>query len=492
MATRLEKTDNTGSSIVLAWIWPQPDTGMTSANPEKVTVGRKRATNLAPLLNSLNIYINYEGPKKAASGGLRPMALRKLLIAVVSDGFNRTTLKRLHALLDVFVRCGLIVDEGVATFFLTLEKSRSGFAAKIAVNALLIHVKFPASVVFPLICFVGHEKRESTRIRGSVKREHGQQRPLSIAVVGLVLPQCPRNLPPMPSDRPYQRSDYPYWPTAAWIWLIAAMIAGFVLQLAMLSPWLRGSTGYIDQLRLSVRSFEQAQVWTLLTHGFLHNTSFPLHIVFTLLTLTVLGREVEPQLGRLRFALLFGGSLVIGGLCWLIMNWKLGGAHFGPTSALLGLAVVLARVYEDQKLTFMPLFVFSVTLRPMHLVYGLAVVETLLLLVFELAGTAASIGFSPSAHLGGMATGLFYFRFFHANRGWDRAASSLAPSWVQNRKSLEPAPAAATTPPQSRDPLALKADVDRILDKINSEGFGSLTPDEKRTLNDAKSLLSKP
>jgi hypothetical protein len=34
--------------------------------------------------------------------------------------------------------------------------------------------------------------------------------------------------------------------------------------------------------------------------------------------------------------------------------------------------------------------------------------------------------------------------------------------------------------------------VDRILDKINSHGFSALTPEEKRILDDAKDMLSRP
>jgi len=33
--------------------------------------------------------------------------------------------------------------------------------------------------------------------------------------------------------------------------------------------------------------------------------------------------------------------------------------------------------------------------------------------------------------------------------------------------------------------------VDRILDKINSKGFGALTPEEKRLLDDAREQLSR-
>jgi len=37
----------------------------------------------------------------------------------------------------------------------------------------------------------------------------------------------------------------------------------------------------------------------------------------------------------------------------------------------------------------------------------------------------------------------------------------------------------------------LRAEVDRILDKINSQGFGALTADEKRVLDEARDLLSR-
>jgi hypothetical protein len=37
----------------------------------------------------------------------------------------------------------------------------------------------------------------------------------------------------------------------------------------------------------------------------------------------------------------------------------------------------------------------------------------------------------------------------------------------------------------------LRVEVDRILDKINSEGFGALTPEEKRLLDEARDLLSR-
>ncbi len=273
------------------------------------------------------------------------------------------------------------------------------------------------------------------------------------------------------------------------VWIVAAMASCFVLQLSLLSPWLEAFGTLPDQLRLTVRSVQLGHVWTLLTHGFLHDTSFPLHIVVSLLLLVLVGRELEPHVGSGRFAALFGAALVVGGLFWLALHWQHGGFQIGPGAGISALLVVLARLYASQPLNFMPFFVFSVTLRPMHIVYGVALVDILLLLLFELPGAALPFGYAPSVHLGGMITGLIYFHFFHASNGWDRAPGFSVPAWLRfSRKNpAPPSPVEFSSP----DPVDLRADVDRILDKINSQGFGSLTPEEKHTLDTAKDLLSK-
>ena len=295
----------------------------------------------------------------------------------------------------------------------------------------------------------------------------------------------------MPPDRYHLRDDYSRPRTTALVWIVAAMVSCFVLQLLLLSPWLVAYATLPEQLRLTVRGIQQWHLWTVLTHGFVHDTAFPLHILCSLLLLVLIGRELEPQLGAPRFAAVFGAALVAGSLCWLALHGRHGGAHLGPGAAISALLVVLARLYANQPMNFMPFFVFSVTLRPMHLVSGLATGNVLLLLLFELPGAALPFAYAPSAHLGGMLTGLLYFHRFHASNGWDRAPGFSLPVWLRlsKRSDAPPARAPAAAPP--RDPEHLRADVDRILDKINSQGFGSLTAEEKHTLDTAKDLLSK-
>jgi membrane associated rhomboid family serine protease len=292
----------------------------------------------------------------------------------------------------------------------------------------------------------------------------------------------------MSSDRFYMRGDYPRPPTTTLVWLVAAMVAAFFVQLLLLSPWFGSSSSLPDLLRLSVRGMQQWHLWTLVTHGFLHSTNNPLHIIFSLIILVSIGRELEPQLGSRRFLMLFLGSLVFGALCWLALHWRSGGVHIGPGAGIMGLLVVLSCLYAGQQMNFMPFFVFSVTMRPMYFVYGLATIDVFLLVLYEIPGAITPFGFSPSIHLGGMLAGWLYFRFLHANNGWDRAASFKLPQWLQFRRKPTVSP---PRPGRHREPTLLKADVDRILDKINSHGFGSLTAEEKRTLDAAKDLLSK-
>ena len=98
-------------------------------------------------------------------------------------------------------------------------------------------------------------------------------------------------------------------------------------------------------------------------------------------------------------------------------------------------------------------------------------------------------------HLGGMLAGYLYYRFVHDGR-WFTSQDSVEvelPRWMKRAKG------AAPTPTKVQEPAALapatrgdiRAEVDRILDKINSEGFAALSAEERRVLDDAKALLSR-
>ena len=306
----------------------------------------------------------------------------------------------------------------------------------------------------------------------------------------LVFAQLLHKFSPMLTDRPYMR-DYPKRNTSAVVWLVAALVAAFVIELVLLSPWF-GSVGnnLVSQLALTIRSLQSGQLWTLFTHSLLHSTSNPFQILFTILGLIFIGREVEPLLGSRRFFAVYCGALLLGALSWTAVHWIHGGIHIGATAGVMGLFVVLACLYPNQEISFLILFLVPVTVRPKYLALGLLALNLFGLALYEIPGTSAPFDYAPSVHLGGMLAGWIYFRYFHANNGWDRAPSLELPAWM--RRDAKVSTKSPIEVQKKGKPAAnLRAEVDLILDKINSQGFGALTEDEKRILDEAKDMLSR-
>jgi membrane associated rhomboid family serine protease len=304
----------------------------------------------------------------------------------------------------------------------------------------------------------------------------------------------------MLSDRPYMRGDYQRERTSVLIWLISAIVAGFIVQLVVASPWLNNGQELTHALGLNVTALRSGWVWTLLTHSFFHSTTFFLHIVGNVVALYLLGRELLPMLGSKRFLGLYAAATVIGGLAWAAVHWRNGGGevHLGATAAIYGMFIVFACFFPNQQLNFLLFFLFPVTLKPKHVAWTLAVLELVLLIYWEIPGKALPYGVSiaSSAHLGGMLTGFFFYRFVYDSGLFGRRRSEAEielPRWLKRAKKLPVEPIAdepsLSAPGASHENL--RAEVDRILDKINSQGLGSLTAEERRLLDEARDQLSR-
>lgn len=302
----------------------------------------------------------------------------------------------------------------------------------------------------------------------------------------------------MLSERPYRQGDYPRDRTSVLTWILSAIAAGFAVQLAYSLSWFDGSRVQFNHaLGLSVSGLQAGKFWTLLTHPFLHSTAFLFHVVGILLALFFLGRELLPMLGPRRFLGVLISATVVSGLTWSAVHWQAGGddMHLGAAGAVAALLVIFARCFPNRELSFLLFFLFPVTLKPKHAAYGFAAFSLFGLLYFELPGDAMPFGLiiASSAHLGGMATGLAYHQLFHPASIPTRSRAADRQELQRRLKGAEqsrPALPQVTVP--SRDnPKDIRVEVDRVLDKINSHGLGSLTVDERRVLDDAKALLSR-
>jgi membrane associated rhomboid family serine protease len=292
----------------------------------------------------------------------------------------------------------------------------------------------------------------------------------------------------MRRTRPYLQGDYEADRTSLLIWLLSALIGGFVLQLVFGSKLLGGFGGGLEGLlALSGDAVRRGWIWTLLSHGLLHSTSFLFHLVINAVALLFLGRALAPMLGSLRFLGVLAVATIVGGLAWLPLHWN-GGELVGINAGTYAILVVFARFNPRQPLQFLVLFLFPVTLRPLHLVWLLAGFDLMALLAFEVPGRPAPFGWSVagSAHLAGMAVGYSYHRFVH-HAAWfnpaDRAEAARLRWWGQSPVGTPAVPSPAAD---------LRGEVDRILDKISSSGLESLTPGEREVLARARRELSRP
>jgi membrane associated rhomboid family serine protease len=65
--------------------------------------------------------------------------------------------------------------------------------------------------------------------------------------------------------------------------------------------------------------FTEYQPWRMITSGFVHDWNGPLHILLNSYAIWIFGRQLEPMLGKLRFLVLYLGSIFAGSVAvlWL-------------------------------------------------------------------------------------------------------------------------------------------------------------------------------
>lgn len=294
-------------------------------------------------------------------------------------------------------------------------------------------------------------------------------------------------------DRPYMRNDYPLRGRTALTWLLCGIAAGFILE--AIFERLFDSSALAQWLQLSITGVRHGLLWQVVTYSFVHpidDLLSVLSVAINMLCLYVLGKEMESLLGTRHFLLLYFGAVVLGAVFWIGAHAMWGGVLAGAWPGILGCLTLYACLNPNQELRLLLMFALPITIKPKYLVWFLFAVDLIGTLLWELRGQSLPLQYAPSAHLGGIIAGFLYFQLVH-KREWrnpDGRSDILLPKWM--RKSAK---AKATTQPKYTvnlsEPKDLKSEVDRILDKINSQGFGSLTPEEKRLLDEARDQLGR-
>jgi len=232
-------------------------------------------------------------------------------------------------------------------------------------------------------------------------------------------------------------------------------------------------------LALSSHSVFSGYIWTPFTYCLFHEG--PLHLIFNLIGIHFISRNIELDLGRETFVLLLLSSVAVGGFSWLFFNDN-PGVLIGCSAFVMASLSSFCLRRPNQSITFLLFFVLPVRIKPKFLLSGVLLLEVYGFLFTELNGQST---IAHSAHLGGMLVGALFctnylsnvkfptLRFTSNKRDFSKIKQSSANSYKIN---LGPDP-------------NLETKIDKILDKINENGFASLTDDEKKILEKAKSLF---
>lgn len=259
-----------------------------------------------------------------------------------------------------------------------------------------------------------------------------------------------------------------------------------------LTPWVRrilAVTGAVYLLQVTVFyggalvdlfEFRPAEVlqrpWSLLSYALLHRDF--LHILLNMLGLFMFGPPLEHRLGGRTFSRLYAVS-ALGGAALSVLARPITGDTpiIGASAAVFGVMMGFVLEWPDAPVLIFPL---PVPLKAKWLVMWFAGMS----LVLGLGRLQP--GMAHFAHLGGFGAALLYLR-----------AGSL---FARPRTSpAERSPAVLVRPPAGdiarraeygsrpqRRPgdAAVRAEVDRVLDKISRNGLESLTDDERRFLDE--------
>jgi len=257
-------------------------------------------------------------------------------------------------------------------------------------------------------------------------------------------------------------------------WVGRLIIANAVILL--LSLTLFTSPALVSRLAFDP-AHALARPWTFVTYMFVHGGL--VHLLGNMLMLFVFGSAVEARMGSRAFIFYYlycgiGAALFAVGLSGL-MNVS---GFYGASGAVLGLGLAYAMFWPDAELILFP---FPIPIRARVFVAILAGLDVLLAIYWKNDGVA------HLAHVGGLLAGYLFFRVQSLSHRNSTTTSRPVERVVMVQSSVPEAsrPAPAAPARQRRietDPVA--AEVDRVLDKISALGLSSLTPAERRFLDE--------
>lgn len=258
------------------------------------------------------------------------------------------------------------------------------------------------------------------------------------------------------------------------------------------------------------------QVYQLVSYMFMHG-NFQ-HILFNMLAVWMFGRVIETMWGPKRFLLFYlicgvgagftqevvqyisfmmnglgtlplDGLVSVGGYTMPLSSYLNLWTTVGASGAVYGILLAFGVTFPNERMFIFPL---PVPIKAKYFVIGYAVLELFLGL-----GNRGD-GVAHFAHLGGMIFAWFMIQYWRKNNGggsyygdsfWSQMKQKVKDFF---RKQFSSKPKMHASKGGMTDDMEYNAqkkqrteEINRILEKVKRDGYGSLTEEEKRRLFDA-------
>ena len=222
--------------------------------------------------------------------------------------------------------------------------------------------------------------------------------------------------------------------------------------------------------------------WTLVTYMFAHDVGGLGHIFFNMLSLFFFGPPLEARWGSTEFLKYYficglGGAALA--FVFAYNSWMI-----GASGAVFGVMLAFALNWPDA-----PIYIWGILpVKAKYLVGVLAMVAVISQFKATFNGRQDSV--AHYAHIGGVVAGFVYLRMSRpggAFGGIKRMMNRRRLKVVQTDDTRTAVRTSTAAPPRRRgggEEEKLLSELDRVLEKISTQGMSSLTPQERKLLDE--------
>ena len=211
---------------------------------------------------------------------------------------------------------------------------------------------------------------------------------------------------------------------------------------------------------------QEYKIWQIFTYLFLHGGFF--HILLNMLFLWILGKDLEIDWGKNEFLIFYFVCGMGAGFITVLLNFNSFLPTVGASGAIYGVLVAYGFTYPNRTIYLYGLFPIKVK----YMVLGMGIIA------FFASFYSGQSTTSHITHVNGMIIGLIYILF---NFKW----KTFRIWYIKMRlKSIQGRPNG-----KEDEETNIKVLVDKILDKLNDQGWESLTSKEEEFLIRASKRL---